>query len=113
MEEKIKQLYMEINYIGYRRLESRKNDYIEQAKKRLPMIEEFTTWFLSGNQFGIEDELYQALQANLLTILDDIVTAAKENDTVLMLDALEGGISEYLTMFVPEEYFAGKKVLVQ
>ena len=38
MEEKIKQLYMEINYIGYRRLESRKNDYIEQAKKRLPMI---------------------------------------------------------------------------
>ena len=55
MEEKIKQLYMEINYIGYRRLESRKNDYIEQAKKRLPMIEEFTTWFLSGNQFGIED----------------------------------------------------------
>ena len=57
--------------------------------------------------------MYQALQANLLTILDDIVTAAKENDTVLMLDALESGISEYLTMFVPEEYFAGKKVLVQ
>ena len=42
-----------------------------------------------------------------------VTTAAKENDTVLMLDALESGISEYLTMLVPEEYFAGKKVLVQ
>lgn len=113
MEEKIKQLYMDINYIGYRRLESRTNDYVEQAKKLLPKLEEFATWFLAGNQFGIEDELYQALQANLLRVLDDIVTAVKENDTVLMLDALESGICEYLTMFVPEEYFAGKKVQIQ
>lgn len=112
MEEKIKHLYMCINRIGYMRLETRSNDYIEQARKILPEIEEFTNWFLSGNQFEIEDDLYQALQQNLLGILEDIVTAIQENDTVLMLDALEYGISEYLTMFVPEEYFMDKKVRV-
>ena len=105
MEERIKQLYENINYIGYCSVARHKNNYVESAKALFPEINAFCEWFLSGNQFGIEMEIYQALKCNLLDILQDIVTAAEENDEVLMLDALEYGIGEYLTMLLPEEYF--------
>ena len=104
VEEKSFQLYKDINYIGYLYVCKGKNDYVKRANNLLPQIQEFVQWFLAGNQFGIEDEVYQALQQNLLVILEDIATALKENDSVLMLDALEQGISEYLLMFIPEEF---------
>lgn len=112
MEEKIKLLYMNINYIGYCYTQYFGNDYVENAKKLIPQIEEFSSWFLSGNQFGIEEEIYQGLSQNLLVILDDIVQAVKEHDMVLMMDALENGVCEYLNLFVPEEYFEGMEVRV-
>lgn len=104
MEEKIKQLYENINFIGYYCMFYRKNDYVEKAKKMLPEITEFVEWFMNGNHFNIDEELYIALQQNMNDILKDMQTALEENDRVLMLDALEHGISEYLKMFLPEEY---------
>ena len=112
MEEKIKLLYMNINYIGYCYAQYFANDYLQKAKKLIPQVEEFASWFLAENQFGIEEDLYQALHKNLLEILNDIVLAVKENDMVLMMDALENGVCEYLTMFVPEEYYEGKRVRI-
>ncbi|MDY4838244.1 MAG: hypothetical protein SO160_01675 [Lachnospiraceae bacterium] len=105
MEEKIKALYENINFIGYYCMSHRKYDYVEKAKSLFPAISEFVEWFMAGNQFGIEEEVYWQLQENLLGILNDMETAFKEQDRVLMLDALESGISEYLVMFLPEEYF--------
>ena len=84
-------------------------DYIEKAKDLFPAIQKFTEWFLAGNQFGIENELYETLQENLISILQDMQTALEESDRVLMLDALEHGISEYLRMFLPEQYFEEMK----
>lgn len=109
MEEKIKKLYENINFIGYYCMYHRKNDYIEKAKSLLPDVQEFVQWFLAGNQFGIEEEIYQKLQRNLISVLQDITEALKQKDRVLMLDALEFGISEYLAMFLPEEYFEEKR----
>ena len=105
MEEKIKTLYENINFIGYYCMSHRKYDYVEKTKSLIPDIREFVEWFMAGNQFGIEEEIYRQLQDNLLEILNDMTTALKEQDRVLMLDALEAGISEYLAMFLPEEYF--------
>ena len=105
MEEKIKTLYENINFIGYYCMSHRKYDYVEKTKSLIPDIREFVEWFMAGNQFGIEEEVYWQLQENLLGILNDMETAFKEQDRVLMLDALESGISEYLVMFLPEEYF--------
>lgn len=104
MEEKMKCLYENINFIGYYCMYYRKNDYMEKAKNLLPEITEFVQWFMGGNQFHIDEELYLALQENLAGILRDMQTALQENDRVLMLDALEHGISEYLKMFLPEDY---------
>lgn len=112
MEEKIIRLYEDINYIGYLYVCQGKNDYVKRANNLLPQIKEFIEWFLTGNQFGIDEELYQVLSQNLLVILKDIVSATEENDTVLMMDALEQGLGEYLTMFLPEGYFEEKRVKV-
>lgn len=109
MEEKIIKLYENINFIGYYCMHHRKNDYIEKAKSLFPAVEEFVQWFLSGNQFGIEEEIYRKLQQNLIDILQDMTEALKQEDRVLMLDALEHGISEYLVMFIPESYFEEKR----
>ena len=112
MEEKVIRLYEDINYIGYLYVCQGKNDYVKRANNLLPEIKEFVEWFLSGNQFRIEEELYLALSQNLLVILEDIATATKENDTVLMLDTLEQGLNEYLTMFLPKDYFKEKRIKV-
>lgn len=112
MEEQIIKLYEDINLIGYVYTCYGKNNYVENAKNLMPQVETFVQWFLSENQFGIDNELYLALKKNLLTILEDIVEAVKQNDTVLMMDALEAGLSEYLKMLLPEEYFKEERVKV-
>lgn len=105
MEKEIINLYEKINYLGFYTVEYKKNNYVENAKKLIPEIQEFANWFLSENQFGIQDELYQELQRNLVDILRDCMIAFEQRDRVLLLDALEYGVCEYLRMFIPEEYF--------
>lgn len=102
MQQKIQKLFEEINFIGY--YASKNNDihYIDKAKELFPQIQEFSDWFFKENVFEIDEVLYQKLQINLVDILKDCITAMEENDRVLMLDALEYGISEYLQMFLPE-----------
>ncbi|MGN1174748.1 MAG: hypothetical protein ACI4S1_04745 [Roseburia sp.] len=104
MEEKIIQLYENINFLGFYTVDHQKRDYVNQAKKLIPEIQAFTNWFLNGNNFGIEDNLYQALTENLLDILRDCMLAFEQEDRVLLLDALEYGIGEYLKMFLPDRY---------
>ncbi|MCF2642424.1 hypothetical protein I6E50_08385 [Roseburia hominis] len=104
MEEKIIQLYEDINYIGYCCVYGKKNDYVKRAKSLIPDIQEFVTWFTEKNQFGIEDTLYQALKNNMFDILKDCIEAFQQEDRVLLLDALEYGVAEYLKMFLPENY---------
>ena len=57
MEEKIISLYEGINYIGYCCVYGRKNDYVSRARTLVPDIQQFVTWFIGKNDFGIEDEL--------------------------------------------------------
>lgn len=105
MEDKIIELFEKINFLGYYTTNFQKYDYIKRAKSLIPEIQEFVTWFDSGNQFGIEESDYQALQENLLDILKDCMEAFEQEDRVLLLDALEYGLSEYLKMFLPTDYF--------
>lgn len=104
MEEKIEKLYEKINYLGFHTVNYKQNDYVNRAKEFVPEIEEFINWFMEENRFGIDDEMYQALQRNLVDILNDCMVAFEEEDRVLLLDALEYGLGEYLKMFIPENY---------
>ena len=113
MEKKIIELFEKINYMGFYCVYYKKNDYyVEKAKELLPDITTFTEWFLSENVFGIEEDIYLMMQQDILEILQDCMDALRENDNVLMLDALENGLGKLLKLFIPEEYFI-KKGIVQ
>ena len=103
MEEKIRGLETSLNqiYVEYMVLQRRNN--IEEIRKLMPQIQEFVVWFLEGNQFGIEDELYQDMSRNLLDILKDMISAMEYGDRVLLHDAAAYGFSEYLRLFLPEQ----------
>lgn len=102
MEGKIEKLYRELRDISafYSLYQMRNN--VEAVKKLIPEIQEFVLWFLEGNQFGIEEELYQGMSNNLVRILEDILTALQQEDMVLMYDATACGLVEYLQLFVDE-----------
>jgi hypothetical protein len=107
MEEKIAELYESINFIGFESTYKRSNKYVEQARSLFPAVQEFAEWFLSGNRFGITDGEYTVLQRNLIGILQDCAEGLEQGDRVLLMDALEEGLSEYLRMFISEERMEG------
>ena len=104
MEEKIISLYETINFLGFNATYSRNNNYAKNAREIIPEIQEFVQWFLETIS-GLEEGVY----LNLVDILKDCETALREDDTVLMMDALEQGLSGYLEMFLSEEYFREKE----
>lgn len=106
MEKKIQALYESINFLGFHATYHRDNNYVENSKKLFPEIQEFVQWF-TKQRFGFEPDVYE----NLLDILKDCETAFAEHDNVLMMDALEQGISGYLEMFLSEEYFREKETV--
>ncbi|MCI8483295.1 MAG: hypothetical protein HFH41_03015 [Lachnospiraceae bacterium] len=103
MEEKIQSLFYKLRNMGAAFLIYQKRDNIEETKKIIPEIQEFVLWFLEGNRFGIEEELYQNMSSNLLGILEDILAALQQNDMVLLHDATNNGLLEYLQLFVETE----------
>lgn len=100
MKQKIESLYRTIVEISAGYLIYQKRNNISQVKKIIPQIQEFVLWFLEGNRFGIEDELYQGMQKNLLQILADALDAIDMEDRVLLHDAIANGLQEYLKLFV-------------
>ena len=105
MEEKIQTLYEEINFLGFHATYHRDNNYVENSKSLIPRIQEFVLWFLEEKQSLFE----QGVSENLIVILKDCETALKQYDHVLMMDALEQGISAYLELFLSEDHFKEKE----
>ncbi len=107
MEERIQNLYQKLRDISALYLIYRMQSNVEQVKKIIPEIQEFVLWFLDGNRFGIEEGLYQGMCQNIIVILDDILQAMKQEDIVLLHDAVAYGLMEYLQLFVEEEQEEG------
>ncbi len=100
MFDKIENLYQSMYQISYGYLIEQKRDNIKLIKKIIPQIQEFVLWFLEGNRFEIEEELYQEMQSYLLQVLEDITNAIAQEDRVLLHDAVAYGMMEYLKMFM-------------
>lgn len=100
MDGKINDLYQSFYQISFGYLVEQKRDTVELVKKMIPQIQEFVLWFLEENRFGIEEELYQGMQSNLLQILEDITDAIEQEDRVLLHDAVAYGLMEYLRIFI-------------
>lgn len=102
-KEQIKKLYETINFLGFYCTKNGNVKYIDMVKKILPEIQLFVEFFLNENNFENDNSIYDELKLNLIDILKDCISAVKENDRVLLLDALEYGLSEYLIMFLDDE----------
>lgn len=102
MEQQIKELDCKLDQIYVEYMVFQK-DNIKRIKELIPEINQFAAWFLSGNQFGIEEELYQDMVCDLSDILKDTMYALENGDKVLLHDALAYGLSEYLRIFLPEK----------
>ena len=100
MDEKIRDLYQSTYQISYDFLIEQKRDNIEKVRKIIPQIQEFVLWFMNGNRFGIDEELYQEMQTYLLQLLEDITDAIAQEDRVLLHDAISYGMMEYLKMLI-------------
>ena len=103
MTEKINFLYFKLKFIGDIYLSSHRIGNVEAVKEDLPQITEFVNWFIKENIFGIDNSLYLSLCNNLMDIVKDIMQAIENNDRVLMHDAIQYGLLEYLGMFVGED----------
>ena len=103
MDNEIQTLYKSLHSVSVEYLTGINRDNIKKIRKLVPQIQCFATSFLEGNTFGIEQRLYQELSEGLLLILKDITEALKEEDHVLLHDAIGYGLLEYLKLFVGQE----------
>ncbi len=102
-QECIAQLLQGILQISGDYVYLQKRDNIEKIKELVPQIQKFVLWFMDGNQFGVEQQLYEDMCHDLLEILQDILTALENNDKVLMHDAVAYGLSKYLECMTETE----------
>lgn len=103
MEETICTLQRDLYEISMNYLMDYNRNNVKAIKEHIPQIEEFATWFLEENRYGIEENLYQDLCRNLLMVLQDISAALQQEDRVLLHDAVGYGLLEYLKLFVVQE----------
>lgn len=96
MKKEIFELYDNINKISAEYALQKNRKIIEEARKHVSQIQDFALWFLEKNKFGLEMVDYQQHKLVLLEILNDIVKAMENNDKVLMHDALDYGLLEFI-----------------
>lgn len=105
MQEQIEDMYEVINFLGFNATYHHNYNYVENSKMIFQEVQKFVQWFMDGERFVFEKAVYD----NLVDILRDCETAVRNHDHVLMMDALEQGISGYLEMFLSEEFFREKE----
>lgn len=78
-------------------------DLVSDVKAIIPDVQKFAMWFLETKNIGVNEEEKQIMDTNVLLMMKDINEALEYSDSVLMYDALECGVAQYLRLFLPEE----------
>ena len=74
-----------------------------ETKELLPLLNEFYERFLRENLFEIDKTDYEKLQLLFINIIRDLSQGLKNNDVVLLEDAIEYGLLPFLEIFVDED----------
>lgn len=77
----------------------RRADTVEQGIGLAGKIQQFISILLERNLFGLDEQEWADFQRNILDLLKDYAEAAQQKDAVLMVDTLDYGFREYLTIF--------------
>lgn len=107
MEELARTLKSQIDKICVEFHYFKKYNTIERSKEYAAMIQEYVSFFLQGNNFGISEEEYKDLYNFSIDVLKDYMAAVENEDAVLMVDTLEHGLRELLKIFIDEDNDGG------
>ena len=97
--EKIRELYDRLTGIsaGYAVFQRRENT--DLVRQELAPVQEFVTWMMQDNPLCLDGELHGQACGDLLGVLRDMLEALRQDDKVLMHDAVEYGLLPYLRCF--------------
>ena len=97
--EKIRELYDRLTGIsaGYAVVQRRENT--DLVRQELAPVQEFVTWMMQDNPLCLDGELHGQACGDLLGVLRDMLEALRQDDKVLMHDAVEYGLLPYLRCF--------------
>ena len=68
----------------------------------MPDIMEFTNIVLEPSNFDTDAETYQTLMMEYMGIVEDLMNGIDNQDEVLVMDSLYGGLLEFINLFLDE-----------
>ena len=98
----MEKLYEKIKGCCELELIRRNHQLVNNARQLLPDIMEFTNMILKPSNFDCDTETYQALQAQYMSIIQDLMDGMDNQDEVLVMDSLYGGLLEFVNLFLDE-----------
>ena len=99
----LEKFYKQVFFSCFRTSIYKKHDMEKQVKKWMPCLQQITENILKKNECSMEASEYKDVCNWWNSILKDILEGLAQNDTVLLEDAIEYGLKEFLECFISEE----------
>lgn len=96
-------VYREVFYACFQMAVYGQHDMEKKIKKWLPYIKEVTEEVIQQNCYNLDDDAYEESCGWWNSILSDISDGLLHEDTVLLEDAIEFGLKEFLECFFTED----------
>ena len=100
MEAFARELIEQINGVCIEYYHYKQTNVIEKVRGINEKIQQYLSFFLQGNIFGVEEEEYENLSQYVLQVLKDYCEAFLNRDMVLMIDTLDYGLRELLLLVI-------------
>lgn len=98
----MKELYTKIENCCTTEIERRNHQLIKDVKGLMPDIMEFTNIVLDPSNFDTDAETYKTLMFEYMGIVEDLMNGIDNQDEVLVMDSLYGGLLEFINLFLDE-----------
>ena len=98
----MEELYEKIKDCCELELTRRDHQLVKNAKQLIPDIMEFTNMILEPSNFDCNTDIYDALKAQYMSIIQDLLDVMDNQDEVLVMDSLYGGLLEFIALFLEE-----------
>lgn len=96
----MKDLYIKIDNCCNTEITMRNHQLIKNVKELMPDIIEFTNIILDASNFDVDDDTYQSLRIQYMGIVEDLMNGIENQDEVLVMDSLYGGLLEFINLFL-------------
>ena len=97
--EEIRKLHGRLTKISAGYAVFQRRETTDLVRQDLAPVQEFVTWIMQENPIGLEPGLHGETCRDLLGVLQDMLEALRQDDKVLMHDAVEYGLLPYLRCF--------------